>query len=150
MVRISQSNGTLATPLTSTAPHTSFSVLHLPIPSIVAPAISSMYFSRERVSMSLRIWSRFSEANDCLMRFMSAVWRFKDESSFASSVGGNEDKNCYLIGMPHTGVVDRVLIRSLQHRSPLYARFFLVQLWIRRIVSLAVHKVRPLLRICLR
>lgn len=41
--------------LTSTALHTSFSVLHRKMPSAAAPTISSTYFSRDRESISLRI-----------------------------------------------------------------------------------------------
>jgi hypothetical protein len=66
---------------TSAALHTSFSNLHRTIPSGTAPAISSMYFSSERVSMSLRIWSRLSSPIDWRMRLIKAVWRLREESS---------------------------------------------------------------------
>lgn len=66
---------------TSTALQTSFSVLHLDMPSTTAPTISSTYFSSESELISLRIWSWFSKPTDWRIRLMRAVCRFKDESS---------------------------------------------------------------------
>lgn len=68
--------------VTSVALHTSFSVLQRPTPSIMALAISSMYFSSERDSISLRIESLFSLPIDRRIRLMSVVCLFKDESRF--------------------------------------------------------------------
>lgn len=73
--------------LTSAALHTSFSVLQRAIPSSTAPASSSTYFSKDSVSMSLIIWSRFSAPTDWRMRLINAVCRFREESSaFAGAV----------------------------------------------------------------
>lgn len=73
--------------LTSTAPQMSFSVLHRERPSVIAPAISSMYFSRVSVSISFKIWSLFSIARDCRILLTKAVCRLREESSLAVSEG---------------------------------------------------------------
>jgi hypothetical protein len=65
---------------TSVALQTSFSVLQRAIPSGIAAAISSMYFSSASWSMSFRIRSRFSAPMVSLMRLMNAVCRLSDES----------------------------------------------------------------------
>jgi len=57
----------------STALQTSLSVLQRAIPSTTAETISSMYFSKERVSISLRIWSWLSIAKDWRIRLIKAV-----------------------------------------------------------------------------
>ncbi len=115
--------------LTSTALQTSLSDLHRAKPSKVALAISSMYFSRLSAEMSLRSWSRLSDAMESFMRLIRAVCRFKDESSCPRDSGAYKH--------PPTRKVTHTLARpriELSHGEPtsVPARLFVFHLLARR------------------